>query len=88
RLHGDYLAIATLGFGEIIRIMFLNWEYVGRAAGYSGISRHTSITWALVMVVITVIVIRNFISSSHGRACISIREDEIAAEAMGINTTK
>ncbi|MDW7651801.1 MAG: branched-chain amino acid ABC transporter permease [Bacillota bacterium] len=88
RLRGDYLAIATLGFGEIIRILFLNWKYVGQAAGYSGITRHTTITWALVLVVITVIIIRNFINSSHGRACISIRDDEVAAEAMGIDTTK
>jgi branched-chain amino acid transport system permease protein len=88
RLRGDYLAIATLGFGEIIRILFLNWKYVGQAAGYSGISRHSNITWGLTLVVVTVIVIRNFINSSHGRACISIREDEIAAEAMGIDTTK
>lgn len=88
RLRGDYLAIATLGFGEIIRIMFLNWRYVGQAAGYSGITRHTNITWSLFLVATTVIVIRNFINSSHGRACISIREDEVAAEAMGIDTTK
>ncbi|MEW5785966.1 MAG: branched-chain amino acid ABC transporter permease, partial [Bacillota bacterium] len=88
RLRGDYLGIATLGFGEIIRITFLNWEYVGGASGYSGVPRHTNFTWAFILAIIAVILIRNFISSSHGRACISIREDEIAAETMGINTTK
>lgn len=88
RLRGDYLAIATLGFGEIIRILFLNWRFVGGAAGYSGISRYTNFVWVFTLAVISVMLIRNFINSSHGRACISIREDEIAAETMGINTTK
>lgn len=88
RLRGDYLGIATLGFGEIIRIIFLNWEYVGGASGYSGVPRHTTIIWAFILAVMAVIIIRNFINSSHGRACVSIREDEVAAETMGINTTK
>ncbi|WP_045519651.1 branched-chain amino acid ABC transporter permease [Neobacillus niacini] len=86
RLRGDYLAIATLGFGEIIRIVFLNIEYVGGAAGMmvSNISTWTS---AFVCLVITILVISNFTNSRHGRACIAIRENEIAADAMGINTT-
>jgi branched-chain amino acid transport system permease protein len=88
RLRGDYLGIATLGFGEIIRVLFLNWNVVGGASGYSGIPRFSSFSWAFTLAVITVIVIKNYINSSHGRACISIREDEIAAETMGINTTR
>jgi branched-chain amino acid transport system permease protein len=88
RLRGDYLGIATLGFGEIIRVLFLNWNLVGGASGYSGITRFSSFTWAFTLAVITVVVIRNYINSSHGRACISIREDEVAAETMGINTTR
>lgn len=86
RLRGDYLAIATLGFAEIIRIMFLNIDYVGGAAGMQ-VSHMTNWTYAFICLMITLIVIMNFTNSRHGRACISIREDEIAADAMGINTT-
>lgn len=87
RLKGDYLAIATLGFGEIIRILALNIDYIGGAIGFNDIPQYTNWTWIFVMVVLTVVLINNFIHSYHGRACISIRENEIAAEAMGINTT-
>lgn len=87
RLRGDYLAIATLGMGEIVRIIFLNTDYLG---GATGLSVPKSIGWtgAFWLMVFSVFVIHNFINSSHGRACISVRENEIAAEAMGINTTK
>jgi len=88
RLQGDYLAIATLGLGEIIRITILNIPYVGGASGLMGIPRYTNFTWAFFAMIFTVFFIKNFINSSHGRACISIRENEIAAEAMGVDTTK
>ena len=88
RLNGDYLAIATLGFGEIIRIIMLNTEYVGGASGLSGIPAKTTWTMLFFFTLIAVVVINNFIRSTHGRACIAIRENEIAAEAMGINTTR
>ena len=88
RLSGDYLAIATLGLGEIIRITILNIPYVGGASGLMGIPRYTSFTWAFFATVITVFFIKNLINSTHGRACISIRENEIAAEAMGVDTTR
>ena len=86
RLRGDYLAIATLGFGEIVRIAFLNIDYVG---GASGMTVSHLITWPILItcVLITIIVIVNFTNSTHGRACLAIRENEIAADAMGINTT-
>lgn len=87
RLKGDYLAIATLGFGEIIRILALNIDYIGGAIGFNDIPQYTNWTWIFIMTVATVLLIKHFINSYHGRACISIREDEIAAEAMGINTT-
>lgn len=87
RLRGDYLAIATLGLGEIVRIIFLNWDYLGGATGFP-VSKTINWAWAFWLMVISVVVINNFINSSHGRACISVRENEIAAEAMGINTTK
>ena len=86
RLKGDYLAIATLGFAEIIRIIFVNIDYVGGAAGMQ-VSQQSSWTTAFVFVVITIIFIANFTKSRHGRACIAIREDEITADSMGINTT-
>ncbi|NLI61544.1 MAG: branched-chain amino acid ABC transporter permease [Clostridiales bacterium] len=88
RLRGDYLAIATLGMSEIIRIIFLNMEITNGAAGLNGIPQFVNWTWLFTFTVGTVLVISNFIKSAHGRACISIREDEIAAEAMGINTIK
>ncbi|MFY9177940.1 MAG: branched-chain amino acid ABC transporter permease [Caldicoprobacterales bacterium] len=88
RLRGDYLAIATLGMSEIIRIIFLNLEITNGAAGLNGIPQFVNWTWMFVFVVATVLGISNFIKSAHGRACISIREDEIAADAMGINTIK
>ncbi|MGW6383139.1 branched-chain amino acid ABC transporter permease [Peribacillus butanolivorans] len=86
RLKGDYLAIATLGFGEIVRIILLNIDYVGGASGMQ-VSHFTTWPWVFAAVLVTIIVIRNFTSSTHGRACISIREDETAADSMGINTT-
>ncbi|WP_110927043.1 branched-chain amino acid ABC transporter permease [Bacillus massiliglaciei] len=86
RLKGDYLAIATLGFGEIVRIALLNVDYVGGASGMS-VSHMTTWPWVFTAVLITILVIRNFTSSTHGRACISIREDETASDSMGINTT-
>ena len=86
RLKGDYLAIATLGFGEIVRITLLNIDYVGGASGMQ-VSHMTTWPWVFVSVLITIIVIRNFTNSTHGRACISVREDETAADSMGINTT-
>ena len=82
RLGGDYLAIATLGFGEIVRILIVNMDFVGGARGLSGIPRHT--TWPILFLttVAIILLIRNYINSSHGRAVLSIREDEIAAETM------
>lgn len=88
RLRGDYLAIATLGLGEIIRIVIMNIQYVGGAAGFKGIPHYTTFTWVFFVMLFTLFFIKNFVNSSHGRACIAIRENEIAAEAMGINTTK
>ncbi|WP_391209129.1 branched-chain amino acid ABC transporter permease [Psychrobacillus sp. L4] len=86
RLKGDYLAIATLGFAEIIRIVFLNVDYVGGAAGMQ-VTHLTTWTYAFLCLVVTIIVIVNFTNSRHGIAAISVRENEIASDAMGINTT-
>lgn len=88
RLKGDYLAIATLGFGEIIRLSVLNVDYLGAATGMKGLPAYTNSNWVFLLMMITIIVIYNLIHSSHGRAILSVREDEIAAETMGINTTR
>ena len=89
RLRGDYLAIATLGMAEIIRIVFLNMDSITNgAAGLQDIPQFINWRWLFLYTAGTILIISNFIKSSHGRACISIREDEIAAEAMGINSTK
>jgi branched-chain amino acid transport system permease protein len=88
RLRGDYLAIATLGMAEIIRILFLNMEITNGAAGLIGIPQFVNWAWLFFFTVGTIIIITNFINSAHGRASISIREDEIAAESMGIHTTR
>ncbi len=88
RLNGDYLAIATLGLGEIIRICILNIEYVGGASGFMGIPRITNFPWVFWIAIFIIYFIKNFKNSSAGRACLAIRENEIAAETMGIDTTK
>lgn len=84
RLNGDYLAIATLGLCEIIRIVIMNIDYVGGAAGFTGIPRYTTFAWAFLVMLATLLFIKNFVNSAYGRACIAIRENEIAAEAMGV----
>jgi branched-chain amino acid transport system permease protein len=87
RLRGDYLAIVTLGFAEIIRIVILNIDVVGGATGFS-VPGYSNFIWVGGFAVITIIVVRNIVRSDIGRALISIREDELASEAMGINTTR
>lgn len=87
RLKGDYLAIATLGVAEIIRIVLNNLSITGGASGISNIKMLMSWPLLYVFVVLTILLTHNFKNSAIGRACISIKEDEIAAEAMGINTT-
>ena len=95
RLRGDYLAIVTLGFGEIIRVLMINLpELTGGPAGLKGIPTYTTnfawrpvIPFALVYLALTLVVVllNNLLNSSHGAAIVSIREDEIAANAMGVN---
>lgn len=87
RLRGDYLAIATLGFAEIVRVVILNIDAVGGAAGYSTESM-SSFFWIWGAAFLTVLVCRNILFSTHGRALQSVREDELAAEAMGIDTAR
>ena len=98
RLRGDYLAIVTLGFAEIIRIIILNIDAVGGATGFRGrvppwdgrllIPAYANFIWIGGFALITIVVVHNIVKSDIGRALISIREDELAAEAMGVNTTR
>jgi branched-chain amino acid transport system permease protein len=87
RLRGDYLAIVTLGFAEIIRIVILNIDKVGGATGFT-VPGYTNFLWVGIFAVLTIVIVYNIVHSDMGRALVSIREDELAAEAMGINTTR
>lgn len=106
RLRGDYLAIVTLGFGEIVRVLIQQTPQVlttkaaveaapalqvplsvGGSLGFGNVPKYTSLFWVYAAVVLTLIVAYRLKRSSTGRAMLSIREDEIAAEAMGVNTT-
>lgn len=110
RLRGDYLAIVTLGFGEIVRVLLqrttdvkTELEQVQAASplelatslggalgftGYTGLAYYSSIFWIFLFVAITLLVAFRIKQSSQGRAFLSVREDEVAAEAMGVNTTR
>lgn len=107
RLRGDYLAIVTLGFGEIIRVLLQRTDDVifvadevknasflslmtrlGGALGFTGIPFYTNLFWVYAFVVVMLLVAYRLKNSTHGRAYMSIREDEIAAEAMGVHTTR
>ncbi len=88
RLRGDYLAIVTLGFGEIIRVILQNMECVGAASGLSGIPERTTLFWAFGLAAVTVYVVGCLVSSTYGRGFIAVHDDEIAASASGINPTR
>jgi branched-chain amino acid transport system permease protein len=87
RLRGDYLAIVTLGFGEIIRSIIENVAWLGGALGLSGLPRRANVVWTGLAAVATVVMARRLAASTQGRALFAIREDEVAAEAMGVDTT-
>ncbi len=88
KLKGDYLAIVTLGFGEIIRVILLNTEAVGGARGMYGIPKIANFFWVSSWAFICILVVWRLVRSTHGRGFLSVREDEIAAESVGINTTQ
>ncbi len=87
RLKGDYLAIVTLGFGEIILVAVRNTPGLGGALGLSGTPQQTSFFMVWFWVFLVVLFARRLLASPHGRSLVAIREDEIAAEAMGVDTT-
>src|SRR5882757_3405818 len=88
RLKGDYLALVTLGFGEIIRVIFQNVEVLGGALGMNGIPPYTTIFWVLAFVAVTVFVVICLVHSTYGRGFIATHDDEIASESVGLNTTR
>ena len=88
RLKGDYLAIVTLAFGEIIRSVVNSLGITGGAMGLSKIPRYSNYTWVYVVVIITLFIITNLVNSRHGRAISSIRDNYIAAESIGIKVSK
>jgi branched-chain amino acid transport system permease protein len=88
RLRGDYLAIVTLGFGEIIRVLLQNVEVVGGARGLNGIPSYTNFFWTFALAGFTVYIVTTMVHSTYGRGFLAVHDDEIAAEAMGVNTTK
>jgi branched-chain amino acid transport system permease protein len=92
RLRGDYLAIVTLGFGEIIRITIESSPALGGSQGYpqgfASIPGYATVAWVLGGAFLAVALTWNLTYSSHGRALAAIREDEIAAEAVGVDTTR
>ena len=88
RLRGDYLAIVTLGFSEIIRVIILNIPAVGGATGFTAAIPITNFFWIFAVAILTIVIVRNIATSTFGRVLATIRGDEIAAEAMGISTTR
>lgn len=88
RLRGDYLAVVTLAFNMIIVNLFTNMEYVGGPRGMPGVLGYTTFTWLWLWLIATIAVVRNLVFSAHGRAIISVRENEVAAELGGVNTQK
>ena len=114
RLKGDYLAIVTLGFSEIIRVIIQGLDFIGASQGFRGvyiyqngykclqmadnlsdvpyifygIPKHTDFFWTFLFVAVIIYFVHNLVTSSYGRGFLAVKDDEIAAEAMGINTTK
>jgi branched-chain amino acid transport system permease protein len=87
RLKGDYLALVTLGFGEIIRVIFQNFEQFGGALGLNGIPPYTTIFWVLAFVAVTIFVVTCLVNSTYGRGFLATHDDEVASAAVGLNTT-
>lgn len=86
KTRGDYLAIVTLAFLMIVKSVIENIEAIGGPRGFLGMAKLTTLPWTFVWTVLALWVIRNFVYSNYGRGVISIREDEIASDLMGVNT--
>mgnify|MGYP003733821143 CR=1 FL=1 len=88
RLEGDYLAMVTIGFCEIVRVFFLNFELGGKAVGFSGIPQYTTFTTVWIIVIIVIFLNARLLNSRTGRALYAVRENEIAASACGVDITR
>lgn len=88
RLKGDYLAIVTLGFGEIIRVIILNMDLVGGARGFTGIPERANFFWVFFVVVCSLIFLKRMIYSVRGLSFMAVRDNEIAAQSIGISPTR
>jgi len=88
RLRGDYLAIATLGLGEIIRVVVLNLDFVGGARGFTDIPEYSNFFWIYGLLIVVVICMARMVYSLKGKAFLAVREDEVAAQSVGIHTTQ
>jgi branched-chain amino acid transport system permease protein len=88
RLKGDYLALVTLGFGEIIRVIFQNIDSLGGALGLNGIPDYTTVFWVYSFAALSVFTVTCLVRSTYGRGFIATRDDEVAAEAVGLDTTR
>ncbi len=88
KLRGDYLAIVTLGFGEIIRVYFQTANTFGAATGLAGIPHWTNFGWAWSFAALTVFTVTCIVNSTYGRGFIAVHDDEVAAAAIGINPVR
>lgn len=88
RLKGDYLAITTLGLGEIIRVIIQNLDFLGAARGYTGIPKLADFFWVFGIAAVLIFLIHNLLGSTYGKGFVAVRDDEVAAAAVGINTTR
>jgi branched-chain amino acid transport system permease protein len=88
RLKGDYLAITTLGFGEIIRVIIQNIDFLGGARGYTGIAKLSDFFWVYSIVAVLIFLVYNVLNSTYGKGFLAVRDDEVAAEAVGISATR
>ncbi|HTJ78940.1 MAG TPA: branched-chain amino acid ABC transporter permease [Rariglobus sp.] len=88
RLKGDYLALVTLGFGEIIRVIFQNIDKLGGALGFNGVPAYTTFGWTYTWVALTIFTVTCLVNSTYGRGFLATHDDEIASESIGLNTTR
>ncbi len=88
RLKGDYLAITTLGMGEIIRVIIQNLDFLGGARGFTGIAKMTDFFWVYSIAALLIYLLYNLLHSTYGIGYLAVRDDEIAAESAGISATR
>ncbi len=88
RLKGDYLAITTLGLGEIIRVIIQSLDFLGASRGFTGIAKLADFFWVYAAVAVVVFTIANLVNSTYGKGFLAVRDDEIAAEAVGVDATR